>query len=360
MGTRTGDTGAVADLVEDLFKNRLELTTAEFADLANVSTRTVQNWLNGKVVPRDDTLADLVDRIRRPPDDISRKLRDKVASRARSLDLDRQVRAIRVACDEQREATRSHGRQIAATQVRLKRDEVSLRQLLFEQAPSHLRLQPMTTVFTQDLESRVRFEERLLEDLKAALHDTTRQPLLSSLVGPTFVTRPWEYQSSRQTQMYDAVYRKQVEPLLRARYDAWYELARAIPIRWLLDKRGHEEYFLAALRSGVLTAQQFQAQLTEMLRIIEEYEGHLEVALQLERIPTTYSVFGIASATIYGHINSPDNESAFHGIRSVITQEPLAVYAFHQSFDRDWARCFDGNSRSAVRNWLRSLAAGLS
>jgi hypothetical protein len=154
--------------------------------------------------------------------------------------------------------------------------------------------------------------------------------------------------------MYSRRYAREIQELLRARYEAWHVLAARGEVRWLIDRRGHEEYYSAALRTRFMTETEVRAQIEEAIRLIDAYRG-LEVAMQETRIPTTFSIYGSRTVTIYGQVFPPESSPSLHGIRAVVSEEPTIVTGFRASFEADWRRWFTPTSRSRVRRWLATL-----
>jgi hypothetical protein len=283
----------------------------------------------------------------------------------RSFDVDEVMDAVRREADRARDRAQSKRSGMAAVERRLDASVAELRGLMqgLEQDTGRLPAalpQPMTTVFTQDLHSRVRFERQLLDDLRASSADRLMQPLLSSLAAPAFVTRPWAYQERRQRRLYGRDQARQILPLLQARYDAWHRLAEHSEIRWLIDAAGHRRHFEEARSAGTATRHDVAAQLEEMLGLLARYGSRLQVALQRDPIPTTYSVYGVKSATIYGQSLSHEARPTYTGIRGVVTQDPTTVLPFRAAFEADWHRAQRRGGTRAVEAWLRQLAVDLA
>ena len=220
-----------------------------------------------------------------------------------------------------------------------------------------LRSRSTLEVYTQSLEDRVRFERRLSDDLRSAITDTTARPVMSTLATPTFVTRPPDYQWERQRRMYRGHPTVLVDILdhLKARYEAWLQLAANTQIRWLLDQGSHERYFRGAgSNEGGPTIEQAQAQLDRTISLMETFPL-LEVGLQEEPIPTTYTVMGSHSATIFGDLNTPQAELSMRGIRGLVCTDVPTVLRLRLAFELDWERAASRSSRSSVLQWLRSL-----
>lgn len=212
-------------------------------------------------------------------------------------------------------------------------------------------------VFTQSLEDRVRFERRLAEDLQSIMTVETARPLMSSLAVPPFITRPLDYQLERQRRLYrgDPQVLADILVHLEARYQIWLQLAATTEIRWLLDKGSHERYYRSAgSRQGGLTADQAEAQIERTISLIDTFPL-LRVGLQKEPIPTTYTVMGSHSATVFGEINTPQRELSTQGIRGLVCTDAPTVLRLRLAFERDWERAASHTSREAVLRWLRSL-----
>lgn len=221
-----------------------------------------------------------------------------------------------------------------------------------------LREQSSLEVFTQSLEDRVAFEIRLKEQLLRGITDEAARPVMSSLPLPAFVTRPWDYQLERQRIMYRGHpgVRREIVQNLRARYDAWERLARCTQVRWLLDRPSHERYFAEAGRTeGYPSIEQANLQLARTIELVHEYPN-LAIALQDQPIPTTFTVIGRDSVTVFGDINAPRNDVSTRGIRGLISADPPTVLRLRLAFEADWARATPRpQSKEWIVAWLRSL-----